>query len=1264
MAGHKAARWVLALCCVASSACSGQGPSSAPAPAGAPLGLTALQKASILASRDATLTRLLAASEEGFRPEGDGITSPGWRAAARGRFDALGARVPMAADGILEVGVSRLERLQLHVTFEGARAALATVDRGRVSYAETWPSTDAIVATTPTRLEMLLLLRDSGAPSDFRWGVRLPRGLVGSRPDDLGGLFFVDGAGRAALHVPPPFAIDAAGAKRSSSLALRDRALSVHLDTAGLVFPVLLDPAIETAFWEEQLPKTSPPPRNGLAMAYDSARQKVVMFGGSGPLADTWEWNGKDWTERCMAAPCNATGNVPPARAGHSMAYDAAHARTVLFGGDTMPMSETQDTWLWDGVKWTAVCGTGCTPPPVRAWAALAYDERRSRTVLFGGNTWVSVTCGYSMCPMASPYADTWEWVGTTWNQVMPMTPPGASYALGMAYDSKQKVSVLFGGLNASAMTTNETWAWDGTNWAEACTAAPCDATLPPARSDFAMAYDSVRHKTVVFGGSGPSDDTWESDTWEWDGAAWDLTTQGLSPPGRTDSAMVFDEATGSMLLFGGEGATSALSDTWEYHSHGGACTADTQCDTEHCVDGVCCETVCGVCSRCDQVASLVPGPPLPGPVASPGVCSPVTNGPDSDSCKGDRTCDPTGACKGGPGYPCKGDPDCASGSCQGGCCDGATCVEPDAGSPAADGGMDDEAAARPDGGQGSSPRGSAGGCGCRVARADDRVGRPSGASLLLALVVFAERRRRRGLAAAAALGGCSLVASCSLATPLGELTADWHPDGGEAGDAGKGHPRDAAKDVARDAGRDVARDTGHDAPPADAGPPPHPALWSYGFGDSKDQYVYGVAIDAAGDILIAGAFAGHVNFGPGGVLSSNGGLDAFVAMLDPNGQGIWSHSFGDVADAGAQDQLAYSVAVDPTSGEVLVVGAFEGSINLGTSMAASQGGQDAFYVKLDATGTIEWSGTAGGIGDQVAWGAGLNTAGYAFVTGAFEEGIEVGGTLYGSGAGFDGWSLGLTSGGGVSWVTLLVGGGDALGTSLAVDPSGNPYVGGYFSGTAAFVAADGGSPTAAGAYDGFVYGLQPTTGKPGLPQLLGVSANTYTYGVAVDGLGPGHIAVAGPFQGKIASFPGAPLVSAGQNDVFVGEFEVGGTPLWGRSFGDAEDQIAYGVAIDPGGNVVVTGSMKGGAKVGPFAMESAGENDVFLARFDPDGKPLWGERFGDALDQEGTALATTVDGSHYDIVLVGNLQGTIDFGKGTLTSQGGSDFFVAKIRP
>jgi hypothetical protein len=58
------------------------------------------------------------------------------------------------------------------------------------------------------------------------------------------------------------------------------------------------------ARWTQQQPKHSPSVRSGTGptpgMAYDGTRGEVVVFGGydgkSGPLADTWTWNGRDWT--------------------------------------------------------------------------------------------------------------------------------------------------------------------------------------------------------------------------------------------------------------------------------------------------------------------------------------------------------------------------------------------------------------------------------------------------------------------------------------------------------------------------------------------------------------------------------------------------------------------------------------------------------------------------------------------------------------------------------------------------------------------------------------------------------------------------------------------------------------------------------------------------------------------------------------------------------------------------------------------------------
>ena len=79
------------------------------------------------------------------------------------------------------------------------------------------------------------------------------------------------------------------------------------------------------------MPAASPPARRGHAMAYDAIRQQTVLFGGldqtgqPDALGDTWIWNGTSWSED--------RGNGPPDRYGHAMAYDIARNEIVVFGG-------------------------------------------------------------------------------------------------------------------------------------------------------------------------------------------------------------------------------------------------------------------------------------------------------------------------------------------------------------------------------------------------------------------------------------------------------------------------------------------------------------------------------------------------------------------------------------------------------------------------------------------------------------------------------------------------------------------------------------------------------------------------------------------------------------------------------------------------------------------------------------------------------------------------------------------------------------------
>jgi hypothetical protein len=154
--------------------------------------------------------------------------------------------------------------------------------------------------------------------------------------------------------------------------------------------------------------------------------------------------------------------------------------------------------------------------------------------------------------------SDTWEFDGTNWFQSNPSTSPPAIVGSAMAFDSNRKLSVLFGG-GTNTGNSSDTWEWDGTAWVKRAL-----ATAPPARLWTTMAFDSTRGQIVLFGGSG-SGGTEFGDTWTYDGIAWTLKSPSSAPSARYGSAMAFDPGLGRVVLFGGRAAGQRMADTWEW---------------------------------------------------------------------------------------------------------------------------------------------------------------------------------------------------------------------------------------------------------------------------------------------------------------------------------------------------------------------------------------------------------------------------------------------------------------------------------------------------------------------------------------------------------------------------------------------------------------------------------------------------------------------------------------------------------------------------
>ena len=192
---------------------------------------------------------------------------------------------------------------------------------------------------------------------------------------------------------------------------------------------------------DELIPLFVPESRRGPAMAYDAARDEVVLFGGENvdggtTFNDTWTWDGSAWTEQQPA-------DAPPPLVDARMGYDPKLEQIVLFGGIDDQNTLKNETWIWDGGNWTQA--TPQDPPTPRAAVNMTYDAMRERVVMFAG-----LQSGINAA------ADVWEWDGSNWNELSFPQAPRVRFSAGFTYVPELAGSLLFGGNGGRYL--NDTW--------------------------------------------------------------------------------------------------------------------------------------------------------------------------------------------------------------------------------------------------------------------------------------------------------------------------------------------------------------------------------------------------------------------------------------------------------------------------------------------------------------------------------------------------------------------------------------------------------------------------------------------------------------------------------------------------------------------------------------------------------------------------------------------------------------------------------------
>lgn len=173
-----------------------------------------------------------------------------------------------------------------------------------------------------------------------------------------------------------------------------------------------------------------------------------------------------------------------------------------------------------------------------------------------------------------------------------------------------------------------------------------------------------------------------------------------------------------------------------------------------------------------------------------------------------------------------------------------------------------------------------------------------------------------------------------------------------------------------------------------------------------------------------------------------------------------------------------------------------------------------------------------------------------------------------------------------------------------------------------------------------------------------GNTASENASGIATDNLGNSY--VCGYYFSSSFTIGTATLTNNGNYDLYIAKYDNSGNPIWARSFGGTFDDNANAVAIDASGNVYVTGFFISPTMVcGTTTLTNSAAGDIFILKFDSSGNLIWAKNMGDGGTNQGNAIAT--DGSG-NVFITGQYNSTtLTFGTYTLTSNGNDDMFVAK---
>lgn len=325
-----------------------------------------------------------------------------------------------------------------------------------------------------------------------------------------------------------------------------------------------------------------------------------------------------------------------------------------------------------------------------------------------------------------------------------------------------------------------------------------------------------------------------------------------------------------------------------------------------------------------------------------------------------------------------------------------------------------------------------------------------------------------------------------------------------------------------------------------------------------------------------------------------------------------WGQEYGDEGTIDREDQRITAVDAD-SSGNVYIAGNFEGQIDLGgpTLFATTANKADFFLAKFTATGQHIWSLAGGGNEiDNVSDIHVIPSGGVVVVGRTNSPTFTVGGTNSTTNGNYDAFVSLFSSNGAHNFTNVY--GGNFYDAALSVvwEPSAlSVYVGGqFFSSNVNF--GTGPLQSSAGSGDMFLLEVK-VWGASAAIMATGSTGNDLITGVCLDG--SGDLGITGGFSGTI-NLGNGPLTSVGLGAAFVAKISsVGAAATWSQAFNaTASGNLCTANAIaSDGAGFYVSGQFNGTANLGAGNHTSNGDYDVWTAAYKSSGTPVWSRTGG-----------------------------------------------------